>query len=135
MILSWCDMSRLVVLADQETALGMQLTGVEVISADDYESARAQLLEFLDDATVGLIAVSATLMDQLDPAARHRVEMRYKPVVVALPARGTIMGFPDRRAYLAALIRRAIGFQITFPGEEGPAVATQNDTSAGATAE
>jgi vacuolar-type H+-ATPase subunit F/Vma7 len=114
-------MARLVVLADQETALGMQLTGVEVIHADDCESARAQLLELLDDATVGLIAVSAALMEQLDEATRRRVDTRYKPVVVALPAGGSAIGFPSRRAYLAALIGRAIGFQITFPGEESAA--------------
>jgi V/A-type H+-transporting ATPase subunit F len=110
-------MSRLVVLTDSETALGFQLTGVEVIRADDFESARAQLLELMRDANVGLIAVNAALLEQLDELTRRRIEASYKPVVVSLPAAGPAMGLPSRREYLAALIRRAIGFQITFPGE------------------
>jgi vacuolar-type H+-ATPase subunit F/Vma7 len=112
-------MSRLVIVADQATALGMQLTGVEVICAHDYESARAALMKLLDDPTVGLVAVSAAYMDQLDPATSRLVDMHYKPVVVTLPMGEAVMGLPSRRAYLGALMRRAIGFQITFPGEEG----------------
>jgi vacuolar-type H+-ATPase subunit F/Vma7 len=99
----------------------LQLSGVEVIRAEDFESARAQLLELMDDATIGLIAVSAALMEQLDEGARRRLELRDKPVVVALPTGGPTMGFPSRHAYLAALMRRAIGFQITFPGEQDAA--------------
>ena len=112
-------MARLVVLADQETALGFQLAGVEVARADDLETARAQLLELLSSADIGLIAVSAALIEQLDEATRRRAEASYKPVVVALPSGGPALGLPSRRAYLAALIRRAIGFQIRFAGEEG----------------
>ena len=111
-------MSRLIVIADQEAALGFELTGVEVIRADDLESAEAQLLELTADANVGLIAVSSGLIEKLDDATRRRIESSYKPVVVSLPTGGPVMGFATRREYLAALIRRAIGFQITFPGEE-----------------
>ncbi len=111
-------MSRLIVLADPETALGFQLAGVEVLRADDVESGRAQLAGLLKDATVGLVAVSATIIDKLDDATKRRVASSYKPVVVALPTGGPAMGLPSRREYLAALIRSAIGFQITFPAEE-----------------
>ncbi len=111
-------MSRLVVIADQEAALGFQLTGVEVLRADDLETAQAQLLDLMADSTVGLIAVSSGLIEKLDDATRRRLESSYKPVVVSLPTGGPVMGFASRREYLAALIRRAIGFQITFPGEE-----------------
>ena len=111
-------MSRLIVIADQEAALGFELTGVEVIRADDLETAEAQLLALTTDPNVGLIAVSSSLIEKLDDATRRRVESSYKPVVVSLPTGGPVMGFASRREYLAALIRRAIGFQITFPGEE-----------------
>ncbi len=110
-------MSRLVVIADPEAALGFQLAGVEVIHADDFDSGRAHLLELLEDVNVGLVAVSAPLFEQLDEATRRRVETSYKPVVVSLPAGGAVMGFATRREYLAALIRRAIGFHITFEGQ------------------
>jgi vacuolar-type H+-ATPase subunit F/Vma7 len=111
-------MSRLIVIADQEAALGFELTGVEVIRVDDLETAEAQLLELTADRNVGLIAVSSGLIEKLDDATRRRIESSYKPVVVSLPTGGPVMGFASRREYLAALIRRAIGFQITFPGEE-----------------
>jgi vacuolar-type H+-ATPase subunit F/Vma7 len=111
-------MSRLIVIADQESALGFELTGVQVIRAYDLESAEKLLLELTADADVGLIAVSSGLIEKLDDSTRRRVESSYKPVVVSLPTGGPVMGFASRREYLASLIRRAIGFQITFPGEE-----------------
>jgi V/A-type H+-transporting ATPase subunit F len=110
-------MSRLIVIADQDTALGFQLAGAEVIRTLDYESGRSNLLKFLSDPTVGLIAVSSVLVEKLDDATRRRVEMSYKPVVVALPAGGPVMGFASRREYLATLIRRAVGFHLTFDRE------------------
>ena len=72
-------MARLVVLATGETALGFQLAGVEVICADDFEGARARLLELpdweaVDDApffnefplrfTGDMKAMRAALMDE-----------------------------------------------------------------------
>ncbi|MBI4673213.1 MAG: V-type ATP synthase subunit F [Chloroflexi bacterium] len=111
-------MSRLVVIADAETALGFQLAGVQVVRAEDAERAQTLLYELLNDASVGLIAVSGALMERFDDATRRRVETSYAPVVVSLPTGGPAMGFASRREYLAALIRRAIGFHITFPGEE-----------------
>jgi V/A-type H+/Na+-transporting ATPase subunit F len=111
-------MARLVVIADPETSLGFQLSGVEVVRADDLEIAATQLAQLLGDATVGLIAIGAGLAARLDDGQRRRVENSYRPVVVTLPAGGPTLGFATRREYLAALIRRAIGFHITF-AEEG----------------
>lgn len=109
-------MSRLVVIADPETAPGFELAGVEVIRADDAETARTRLLELLADASVGLVGVSAALLDAFDEATRARAEAGYKPVVVSLPTGGPVKSFVDRREYLAAIVSRAIGFHITFPG-------------------
>jgi len=113
-------MARLVVLAESELALGFQLAGVEVVRVDDLDSARERLQELLNDASVGLVAASAALLEQLDDALRRRAEASSQPVVVRLPSGGPAPGLPSRREYLAAMIRRAIGFQITFPGEGEP---------------
>ncbi len=110
-------MSRLVVIAEEETALGFELAGVDVIAAVDVDSAREQLQRVLGEADVALVAVSASLLERLDEPARRRIESSDRPVVVSLPAGGPTAGLPTRREYLAGLIRRAIGFQITFPGE------------------
>lgn len=111
-------MARLVVIADSETALGMQLAGVEVIRAEDAETARQHLNALLDDSEIGLIAVSAPLFERLDEPLLRRIETSYKPIVVSLPTGGPTTGFATRREYLAELIRRAIGFHITFPGAD-----------------
>ena len=116
-------MSRLVVISDPDTAMGFQLAGVEVMCAEDLQTARAHLLRLIEDPEVGLIGVSSHFLDGLDDAARRRIEAEYKPVVVALPRGGAVAGLASRRERLAALIRRAIGFHITFQGgEEGARV-------------
>ena len=111
-------MARLVVLADDETALGFALAGVEVTPIEDVEAGRRRLRDLLADPTVGLIAASEALLGWLDDPTRRKVESSYRPVVVGLPTAGPVQGFASRRERLAALLRRAIGFHITFPGEE-----------------
>ncbi len=115
-------MARLVVIADMDTALGFQLAGVEVLRAEDAGSARSKLLQLLSDENVGLIAISSAFLDALDDATRRLVETGYKPVVIGFPKGGPVSAVAGRRERLAALIRRAIGFHITFPGgsEGGP---------------
>lgn len=110
-------MSRLIVMPDRDTALGFELTGVEVIRTGDADTARTQLLDLLNDNTVGMIAVSNSILDQLDELTHSRVELHTKPVVVGLPTGGTVGGFTDRRAYLSALLRRAVGFDLEL-GED-----------------
>jgi vacuolar-type H+-ATPase subunit F/Vma7 len=110
-------MSRLIVLATDEAALGFGLTGVEVIPAPPGDEAQTRLLGLVEDETVGLIAVSPTVLDRLEPATRRRLEALTRPVVVALPRVETAASAPSRRAQLAALLRRAVGFDLTFPGE------------------
>lgn len=107
-------MARLVVIADPDNALGFQLAGVEVARADDLDAAREQLVSLLDDATVGLIALSVALSERLDDELQRRIEQSLSPVVVLLPTGGPASGIATRREYLATLIRRAIGFHITF---------------------
>ena len=111
-------MARLVVVTDSETALGFALAGVEVFAVDDDETARDRLLDLLADPGVGLIAVGEGIVRRLDDGLRRRIETSYRPLVVSLPAGGPVAPFATRREYLAALVRRAVGFQITFPGEE-----------------
>lgn len=111
-------MSRLVVISDQESALGFQLAGVETAVADDGESAQAILTRHLSDESIGLIAINTALFERISAAARQRAEKSYHPVVVVLPAGGAVIGLRSRRDYLTEQIRRAIGFHITFAGDE-----------------
>jgi vacuolar-type H+-ATPase subunit F/Vma7 len=112
-------MFRLVVLADKEIVPGFRLAGVEVVPIEDYETAGHKLSELMSDETVGLIAASCALVESLEPTTRRRVEMSYKPVVVSLPALASepMTTYRSRRDYVAAMIRRAIGFHITLAGK------------------
>ncbi len=101
-------------MPDGDTRLGFELAGVDVVRTEDQNTARTQLLELLADPTVGLIAVSQGILDQLDDATRRRVDAQTKPVVVGLPTGGPVTGFTDRRAYLSSLLRRAVGFELEF---------------------
>jgi vacuolar-type H+-ATPase subunit F/Vma7 len=112
-------MSRLIVIPDGDTRLGFELAGVEVVRVDDQEMARARLVELMTDPTAGLIIVSQHILDHLDDATRRRVDAQIKPVVVGLPTGGPVAGFADRRAYLSALLRRAVGFDLEFGGNGG----------------
>lgn len=110
-------MSRLIVMPDQESAAGFELTGVDVIRTPDAATARDRLLDLLNDSNVGMIAVSESILQQLDASTRRRVDETIKPVVVGLPTGGPAGGATDRRAYLSALLRRAVGFDLEFGGE------------------
>jgi V/A-type H+/Na+-transporting ATPase subunit F len=112
-------MSRLIVMPDGDTAVGFELTGVDVIRTSDAGTARDRLHELLNDPNVGMIAVSQSILDQFDDATRRRIDTQIKPVVVGLPTGGPASAAADRRAYLSALLRRAVGFDLEFGGERG----------------
>ncbi|HYM00303.1 MAG TPA: V-type ATP synthase subunit F [Blastocatellia bacterium] len=111
-------MPRLVIIPEPELAPGFRLAGVEVFTPTDYEGTRAKLLDLIGDESVGLIAVSGAILERLDPETRRKVDSNYKPVVVSLPAATLGAGLLSRRDHLMSMIRRAIGFHITFAGEE-----------------
>lgn len=111
-------MARLVVVADAETGLGFRLAGVEVFAVEDAETAADRLRALLADPSVGLVAVAETFYRRLDVVTLRQIETSYRPVVVPAPTGGPTDSFATRREYLSALIERAIGFHMTFPGEE-----------------
>jgi V/A-type H+-transporting ATPase subunit F len=112
-------MSRLIVMTDPETALGFRLAGADVVPVEDDATARAQLLEQLRDPTAGMIAVQARLIERLDDGLRRRIAASTRPVVVSLPT-GDQGAAGSRSGQLAALLRSAIGFDITFAEDDKP---------------
>jgi len=104
----------LVVLTDADTADGFRLSGVSVVVADTPEMARAQLNALLDDETSGIIAVNEKLMAEIDERTQRKIDSIYRPIVISLPIKEYLEVGEDHRAYLARLIRRAIGFDITL---------------------
>lgn len=102
------------VLTDSDTADGFRLSGVSVAVADTMEMARLRLSSLLDDETSGIIAVNEKLMAGIDERTQRKIDSVYRPIVISLPIKEKLEVGEDHRAYLARLIRRAIGFDITL---------------------
>lgn len=107
-------MYKLAVLTDPDTADGFRLAGVDVYEAETNEQARKILAQLVDDDTSGIIAVNAEIMEAVDDRLQKKIDTIYRPIVISLPITEKLRVGEERGAYLARLIRRAIGFDITL---------------------
>lgn len=107
-------MYNLVVLTDPDNAGGFRLAGVDVVVAATVAEARSLLASMLDDDETGIIAINERLTEAIDDRLAKKIESIYRPIVVSLPIREKLEVASDHQAYLARLIRRAIGFDITL---------------------
>lgn len=109
-------MAKLAVITDATLSVGFSLAGVEVHAMSSPDEARRVLLRLMSEADMGVIAINSGYLNALDEMTRRRVSESARPVVVALPS-GVPTAPEERRSrQIAELIRRAIGFRITFPG-------------------
>ena len=107
-------MYKLIVLTDPDTADGFRLAGVSVEVVESNELVRERLNRLLDDEDSGIIAVNEQMMAAIDERTQKKIDAIYRPLVISLPIRERLAFGEDHRAYLARLIRRAIGFDITL---------------------
>lgn len=107
-------MYKLVVLTDKDTADGFRLAGVDVYAVDSPQDARSTLGRLLNDDTSGIIAINESYMAAVDERMQKKIDSIYRPIVIPLPVRAELGPGEERRMYLARLIRRAIGFDITL---------------------
>ena len=107
-------MYKLIVLTDSDSADGFRLAGVDVEVIDSNDQVRERLNRLLDDEASGIIAVNEQMMAAIDERTQKKIDSIYRPLVISLPIRETLSFGEDHRAYLARLIRRAIGFDITL---------------------
>jgi V/A-type H+-transporting ATPase subunit F len=105
---------KLIVLTDPDNADGFRLAGVDVDVVESEDQVRERLNRLLDDESSGIIAVNEHLMTMIDERTQKKIDSIYRPLVVSLPLREKLAIGDDHRAYLARLIRRAIGFDITL---------------------
>lgn len=113
-------MSRLMVITTPDLAPGYQLAGVETFAAETPEEAETILRELMAGEEASLIAVRQDLLQHIDSRLQRQIESGYQPVVMTIPAGIPAHPADERRRYIAELIRRAIGFHITFGTEEIP---------------
>jgi len=105
---------KLIVLTDPDNADGFRLAGVDVRVVESDEEVRVHLNRLLDDEASGIIAVNERMMAAIDERTQKKIDSIYRPLVISLPLREKLAIGDDHRAYLARLIRRAIGFDITL---------------------
>jgi V/A-type H+-transporting ATPase subunit F len=106
---------RLAVVVRPGDALGFRLAGVRVEEVAAGEEAAA-FRSLVAEAELGLVAVEEEVLAAVPPRVLRRARERGIPVVLpfALPHRWGEEG--RGRAYVAALIRRAVGYGVKLGG-------------------
>ena len=111
-------MSRLLILTRPSLVPGFRLAGVETFGVEDVETAQELIEGWLEAGEVGLLAIDDGLLARMDPALIKRLEAAEGLPYLAIPGGQPLGPLASRRYRIAEMIRRAIGFQITFRGEE-----------------
>jgi vacuolar-type H+-ATPase subunit F/Vma7 len=111
-------MSRLVILTRPALIPGFQLAGVDVYGAEDVEGVQELIERWLEAGEVGLMAIDDGLLESLDPALILRLDSSGQLPYLTIPGGQPLGAESSRRYRIAEMIRRAIGFHITFKGEE-----------------
>lgn len=111
-------MSHLIIVTRPALAAGFHLAGVEAFAAEDVESAQELISGWLEEGEEGLLAIDEGLLAHMEPAFIKSLGAAPYLPYVSIPG-GRLVG-PEisRRHRIAEMIRRAIGFHITFKGEE-----------------
>ena len=112
-------MSELMVFTRPELLDGYRLAGVEAYSAANADQAASQLRRLLDSGRGGLAAIDAGLLQGLPPALMNRLRKSRELFHVAIPGVAVEETADEQEQRLLGMIRRAIGFHISFgDGEE-----------------
>jgi V/A-type H+/Na+-transporting ATPase subunit F len=109
---------RVVIFTDIESADGFRLAGVETVEGNDEAAENKKtLLKLINDDDIGVIGITENILNSIDDATRAKVDRMNRPIVVTLPTTTQLEVTEARHAYLAKMIRRAIGFDIKIGGE------------------
>lgn len=110
-------MYKVVVVTDPDTARGFRLAGVDVYEVDGAEEAVREINRLLEDSRTGILAVNEGFLTDLDERVKMRIEATYRPIVVSLPVKEKLGAVGERKALLARLVHRAVGFDVTLRNE------------------
>lgn len=116
-------MSRLLVITRPSLVPGFLLAGVSAYGMEDIQSSLEQITAWLEAGEVGLLAIDDGLLEQMPPTFIKRLESVFQVPYLAIPGGGPLAPGITQRQRLARTIRQAIGFHITFKGEEAEEVA------------
>lgn len=109
---------RLVVAVRPGDALGFRLAGADVTEVRPGEEAQA-FRRLAADPRAGVLAVEEELLRAVPQRALRRARERGVPVVLPFPLPRRWGDEGRGRAYVAALIRRAVGYAVKLGGRGG----------------
>ena len=109
--------SHLIIVAPEELEAGFRLAGVDVRTAADGAAAAGEVGRLVAEGERGVIGVYEPFFTQFDARLRERLQQSVVPVVIAVPSGFAEVSGEARRARIAALLTRAVGYHITF-GED-----------------
>ncbi len=109
--------ARVAVVVPAEVATGYRLAGAVVEIAEDAAGASACVSRLLAAGERGVIGVYEPHYAALPAELRDRLEASLAPLVITIPSGLDSGPMPARRARLAGLLERAVGYHITFGGE------------------
>jgi vacuolar-type H+-ATPase subunit F/Vma7 len=111
-------MSRLLIVTRPSLAPGFELAGVEAYGVEDVETAQELIDGWLNAGETGLLAIDDGLLAHMEPASINRLEAAEDMPFLAIPGGEALGPEASREHRIAEMIRRAIGFHITFKGEK-----------------
>lgn len=111
-------MSQLFIVTRPALVPGFQLAGIEAHGAADVETAQELIITWLDKGETGLLAIDDGLLMEFDPAFIKNLQSHDQLPYLSIPSGQPLGPEASRRYQLVQTIRRAIGFHITFKGEE-----------------
>jgi vacuolar-type H+-ATPase subunit F/Vma7 len=102
---------RVAVLGDGAVTLGFRLAGLRPYVVDSRESTAALLSEMVTDPQWGVILVQEDLLPDLPRGAARRAAGGL-PILVPFPAPSLERPPGEAEAYVAELLRQAVGYRV-----------------------
>jgi vacuolar-type H+-ATPase subunit F/Vma7 len=111
-------MSQFFVITRPGLVPGFQLAGVDAHGVEDVETAQALIEKWISTGEVSLVAIDDGLLAHMDASFLKRLASSENLLYLAIPGGKALGPEVSQRHRIAALIRKAVGFYITFKGEE-----------------
>jgi len=100
------------VLCRPAVAAGFRLAGLEPVEADTLSEGARRLRSMLDEAGSGVILVEDEIHAALPDTIRRELSRRALPMVVPFPGPTWIAPPEGPEAFIAELLRQAIGYRV-----------------------